>query len=247
MSSMKFQALLVSALCAFLVSGCVSYRLGVAFDWWGGGSVEQLLTIDSTLLQAGGTQAEQLIAGLRRRTAELGGTSERSGDQLRLTIPFTSGDDLEQKLNRSLGQPLQTKSPSVALPAPTTSALKQTPTAPATGPLRLVARDYWLWSDYQISADLDLRSPFGAVRTVNLVPGLLQIEFVLSTPLPALRSNSQQQQGQTLIWQIQPGEVNHLEASFVVPNLALIGLLVLVAALVLFTLLRRRQLTWQRK
>ncbi|MBW4699307.1 MAG: DUF3153 domain-containing protein [Aphanocapsa lilacina HA4352-LM1] len=233
---MSARALLACLLGALLLSGCVSYRLGISFNWLGGGTVEQILAVDRNLVEAGGEQLDTLVAGLERRTAELGGTSERTVERLRLRIPFEDGADLESKLNRFLGRPLETAARPTAQAAPAVlsgtaplpAVLAKDPPASSTpGPLQLVQRDRWLWSEYDVSADLDLRSPFGTVRVGNWISGLIQLEFALTTPLPAFRSNSDEQQGQTLLWRIRTGEINHLEASFIVPNLPLVGLICL--------------------
>ncbi len=95
--------------------------------------------------------------------------------------------------------------------------------------------------------DLDLRS-LGVLSSdgnVLISPGsLISLEFRLKTPwgarsvasdktIPQLR-----QEGGELIWQLVPGEVNHLEAVFWLPSPLGIGTLVIVFLVLLGTYLK---------
>ncbi|MBC8123098.1 MAG: DUF3153 domain-containing protein [Gemmatimonadaceae bacterium] len=212
--------------CLFL-TGCASYRLGVEFDWLGGGTVRQTLNLDPLLIQMGGETLEKLFDKLTRRVEALGGRSTRETNQLQLDLPFENGRDLEGKVNVLLGQPLLADG-------------RGLPTKPITSSpvLRLETSEYFLWTTYQFNAELDLQSavlPLGA-----WTPGLPQLEFALTTPLPALKSNSDEQSVNTLIWRIRPGQTNRLEATFVVLNLP-VSLSLVAATVALGWMVWRRQ------
>lgn len=243
---MRFGILAV-AICPILLTGCIYSRLGVEFNWLGGGSVVQTLKIDRSLVQAGGSELEKLMQGLVRRTQELGGETRRQSDSLQLSIPFKDEADFRRKANLFLGQPLAAPvapaPPTPTLPAPVNTEpviTNRLPPVPTTAtPLQLTTSDYWLWTTHRIAADLDLRVPLGATFRA-VAPGLLQLEFALTTPLPASASNSDFQEGQTLIWQIEPGQLNRLEAEFVIPNVALLVLLTGVGVVLVLLWNRRR-------
>lgn len=218
----------LSVLTCILLTGCASYRLGVEFGWLGGGTVRQTLNLDPLLVQMGGEALEKLFDKLTRRVEALGGRSARATDQLQLDLPFENGQDLERKVNVLLGQPLLTDG-------------RALPTEPITSArvLRLETVEYFLWTTYQLNAELDLQSavlPLGA-----WTPGLPQLEFALTTPLPALKSNSAEQSMNTLLWRIRPGQTNRLEATFVVLNLPVSVSLIAVAAALGWLVWRRQR------
>jgi hypothetical protein len=231
--------------CLFLMTGCVHYRLGIAFDWLGHGSIEQILQLDPALTQAGGTQMQDLTKQLSRRTEELGGNTLRLDDELHLMIPFANSEELSQKINQFLGQPLtnalsidpsaQTKiaRPTISVPTPKTTA---STTTHSPQPFRLETINHWLWTEYKVVADLDLRNPLHASGSEAFLSaiGVVNLEFALTTPLMASSSNASEQDGNTLIWHLQLEQVNHLEAGFNLPNWQLFLVFPLAGAIFLF-------------
>jgi Protein of unknown function (DUF3153) len=231
--------------CLFLMTGCVHYRLGIAFDWLGHGSIEQILQLDPALTQAGGIQMQDLTKQLSLRTKELGGSTLRLDDELHLMIPFTNSEELSQKINQFLGQPLTnalsiTPSAQTKIAPPTISAPTQKTTASTTThspqPFRIETENHWLWTEYKVIADLDLRNPLHASGSEAFLSaiGVVNLEFALTTPLMASSSNASEQDGNTLIWHLQLEQVNHLEAGFNLPNWQLFLVLPLGGAIFLF-------------
>jgi len=241
----------VAALCAsaVLLSGCVHYRLGVEFDWLGGGRVAQTLDIDSALVRSDEPELAALAGRLQQRTEALGGQVVRDGTRLALTIPFRSPGELSEKFNRFIGEPLasppQSARPSAAAAAPVLPPASSPRLAPAKAvdggdqPFRVQVRDRFLWTEYDLATDLDLRVPIdqSAALTVLSTTGALKLEFALTTPLAAFASNSDLQEGNTLTWRLVPGQINRLQASFLVPGWPMPALvLVLLAALLVWRL-----------
>ncbi len=234
--------------CLLLMTGCVHYRLGIAFDWLGHGNIEQILQIDPALSQAGGTQMQDLTKQLSLRTEELGGSVLWLNGELHLVIPFASGEELSQKINQFLGQPIaisstaQTKkiTPPTAqisssMPVQTRrSAISSVSQNPE--PFRIETDNHWLWTEYRVIADLDLRNPLRASGSEAFLSaiGVVNLEFALTTPLMAASSNASEQDGNTLIWHLQLEQVNHLEAGFNLPNWQLFFVVPLAGAAFLF-------------
>lgn len=234
--------------CLLLMTGCVHYRLGIAFDWLGHGSIEQILQIDPALSQAGGKQMQDFTKQLSLRTEELGGRVLWLNDELHLVIPFTSSEELSQKINQFLGQPIsvsslaQTKkstSPTTQITAPTPvqeprSVISSVSRNPE--PFRIETVNHWLWTEYKVIADLDLRNPLHASGSEAFLSaiGVVNLEFALTTPLIAASSNANEQDGNTLIWHLQLEQVNHLEAGFNLPNWQLFLVVPLAGAAFLF-------------
>lgn len=220
---MRLRLASLLALSALLLTGCVHYRLGVEFDWLGGGRVAQVLNVDESLMAAGGAQLNQLTHGLEQRTRALGGYTERKGNQILLVIPFHNPAELGEKVNLFLGQPLTSRQ--TTLPEATV------PVRSRSRPFEIQSQDRWLWTEYRLGGDLDLRIPLapGVPAGMMSALGMLRLEFALTTPLSATASNSNRQEGTTLLWEIFPGQLNHLEASFTLPNWPLLVLLALLA------------------
>jgi hypothetical protein len=230
--------------CLFLMTGCVHYRLGIAFDWLGHGSIEQILQLDPALTQAGGTQMQDLTKQLSLRTEELGGSTLRLDDELHLMIPFANSEELSQKINQFLGQPLtnalsvdpaaQTKIAPPTISAPIQKTTTST-TTHSPQPFRIETINYWLWTEYKVIADLDLRNPLRASGSEAFLSaiGVVNLEFALTTPLMASSSNASEQDGNTLIWHLQLEQVNHLEAGFNLPNWQLLLIMPLGAGIFL--------------
>jgi hypothetical protein len=238
--------------CLFLLTGCVHYRLGIAFDWLGHGSIEQVLQLDPAITQAGGTQMQDLTKQLSLRTEQLGGSAFQFNDELHLMIPFANSDELSQKVNQFLGQPManalsispstQAKVAPSKLSAPAGKTTTST-TAHSPQPFRIETENHWLWTEYKVIADLDLRNPLHASGSEAFLSaiGVVNLEFALTTPLMASSSNASEQDGNTLIWHLQLEQVNHLEAGFNLPNWQL--LLIVPLGVGIFLLWRSKKVS----
>ncbi|HEY9663337.1 MAG TPA: DUF3153 domain-containing protein, partial [Allocoleopsis sp.] len=106
--------------------------------------------------------------------------------------------------------------------------------------LQIQTRNLILWKRHHLQYDLDLRSlsviPDADNAATLLVnpKDLLNLEFTLNTTdgaqsLSSTLSPTVRRQGKQLVWSLQPGEVNHLEAIFWVPSPLGIGAAIIVA------------------
>jgi len=216
-----------------LLSGCVDSDLEIRFDRPNQGEIVQHIQLGDTFTRFSGTSAQQWFTAIEQRSHALGGQVERVSEQLLVvTLPFSSAADLETKFNRffSVGND--------ALVAPTGIGAE----LPAIAShLTLNHNNLLLLERYRLTYDLDLRSL--GVRSSSgsllLSPGsLVDLVFRLETPWGArnvAKSLPGQKQGQAIVWQLVPGEVNHIETVFWLPSplgigTLLIGLLVAVGS-----------------
>ncbi len=220
-------------LLSLLLSGCVRYDVGVRFDSANGGEFVQHIQIEERLKQFSGGTAQQWLALIKERTQRLGGRLEQlPDDDLLVTIPFTSSGELQTKFNQFFS-PLENDSPTVA------AAIALPPVASrftiATRNLLLVERKH-------LRYELDLRSlgVLSASGSVLLSPAsLIGLEFRLQTPWGAksivaadINQPDGQRSGKTLVWQLVPGALNHLEVVFWLPSPLGFGTLAIVLLVV---------------
>ena len=214
-------------LASLLLSGCVRYDVGIRFDSPNRGEFTQHIQLEERLQRFSGSTAQQWLTLIEQRTHKLGGRIDRLPDNdLLVTIPFTSSGDLQTKFNRFFSPLDQASAAAAAITLP----LIASNFTLATSNLLLVERNHLLY-------DLDLRSL--GVRSSSgsllLSPvSLIDLEFQLQTPWGAKSIPSASNQpvtalsGKTLMWQLVPGELNHLEVVFWLPSPLGIGTLAIV-------------------
>ena len=222
--------LLVASL---LLSGCVRYDVGIRFDSPNQGKIVQHIQLGEQLQSLSRTTAQPVLKAIEQRTRRLGGQLERLPNQeLVVTIPFSSSKDLETKFNQFFSA-IETE-PSA------TEVFSELPEIESRLSVRqsnflLVERD-------RLHYDLDLRSlgVLSANGQLLVSPAaLMNLEFRLQTPWGArpvvnrdtysgATSPPAQQGPRELVWQLIPGELNQLEATFWLPSPLGIGTLVIV-------------------
>lgn len=214
-------------LASLLLSGCVRYDVGIRFDSPNRGEFTQHIQLEERLQRFSGSTAQQWLTLIEQRSQRLGGRIDRLPDHdLLVTIPFTSSGDLQTKFNQFFS-PLEENSAA-------TAAITLPPIASrftlSTSNLLLVERNH-------LRYELDLRSlgVRSASGSLLLSPAsLIDLEFRLQTPWGAksILSNSINQpatvSGKRLVWQLLPGELNHLEVVFWLPSPLGIGTLAIV-------------------
>jgi hypothetical protein len=213
----QLRSLFLIAIVSLALTGCVEDRVGVQFDSPQGGQITQHLHLDNQMASAQGW-----LSGLERRANKLGASVDR-GDRssLDIVLPFTSAADLEQKFNTLFGpQKNDTSLPNF------TSHLQV-----KTNNLLLIERRHLIY-------DLDLTSLAIQSSDGNLLldPGGLDLAFGVSGPWgankgkrpPSAFSPEAHREGGDLLWQLEPGRVNHIEAILWMPSPIGLGALAIV-------------------
>jgi len=220
----RWRSLWIMVLAALLLSGCVQYETGIQFSSPHAGTLVQSIRLGEPFGALSGDSQTQWFQQLQQRTREVAGRAQSVGDrELQITIPFTSGQDLERKFNQFF-------SPTTAADSPDGADLL----AGVTSQLHLYQNNALLLVRHRLVYDLDLRSLGLAAGqgTTLLTPGsLLTLKFSLTTPWGARAGTTTaivERQGRTLTWSLQPGQVNHLEAVFWLPSPVGIGGFVII-------------------
>lgn len=222
-------------LAALLLSGCVRYDVGIQFDSQTHGQIVQHIKLQEKLTAFSNETGDAWLASIEKRSRELQGKTKRiSPQEITVTIPFNNGKELEEKFNQFFNPVERKKSaPSLAEDLPEIKS-----------EMRVKQNNLILVLRNRISYDLDLRSlgVISANGNVLLSPGaILELDFALNTPWGAKSINTapgaiipaRYLDGHQLVWTLQAGQLNHVEAIFWVPSpigIGAVAIALLIAA-----------------
>jgi hypothetical protein len=225
----KFRLLWIIFIAIFFLSGCVRYDVALTFKDSNHGTIIQHIRIDRSSKSLGDTVITAWLDSFEQRAKRLGGSTRHlAKHELLITIPFHNTVDLVEKFNVFF-------QPDGSVETFTAKAASEFDSY-----LRVRTNNALLWERNRLQYDLDLRSlnsllPPGVDLDLN---DLLKIEFRLKTPWGARSLSAVEvadpivtQHGRQLVWQLQPGTVNHLDLMFWVPSPLGMG----VVAIALFT------------
>lgn len=231
----RFRTVALVACLALLLSGCVKYDVGVTFDSQHSGEIVQTVKLGDRLSALNGSSARQWLDNLESRARKLNGKAKRvSRQELQVKIPFTTGKDFRAKFNQffqAMGNP--------DVGADTGDG------ADIAASLSFQQANFLLGERNHLVLDVDLQS-LGIMsddETIVVNPGsLLDLEFRLNGVAAASKQKGPDAvQGQKvpggMVWQLNPGQLNHIEATFWMPSklgLSALGLIGVIAASIYF-------------
>lgn len=230
---------LVVLVMAVSLSGCVRYDVGIHYDGQFHGEIVQQVKVKQSLANLSDAAPKVWLSAIERQTKRLGGRVQRVSDQeVRLTIPFNNGKELQTKFNQ-LYQLAPEAAETLDDDGYTTTDRPAIPDIHSN--LTIHENNFIVLLRTHLSYDVDLRSLGLLSSEGRLIVGpgsLLNLEFRLVTPwgakaLASMNALTPQTVGQELLWTLQAGTVNHLEAIFWLPSPLGIG----AVAIALFTLL----------
>lgn len=227
----RSRLVLVLVLIPLLLTSCVEYDVGINFESQTHGEIVQHIQLGERLKAFSSSTADAWLDSIERRTRQLRGRIKRISDrEIAVTIPFNNGDELVEKFNQFFNPGDRSQSPAARSPE---GELPQIASV-----MSLTQKNFLLAIYNQMSYDLDLRS-LGVISTngnVLVSPGaLLDLEFALNTPwgaqtipiAPEALAPEIRKEGRQLLWKLQPGQLNHIEARFWVPSPIGIGALLI--------------------
>lgn len=209
--------------CAFLLltllTGCVRYDVGINFDSQYQGAIVQYIKIGEQFTSFNQSEAKKWLTSIENRTKELDGRIDRTSPQeITVTIPFGNGRDLVEKFNNFFNPNTSNKYKAVS---PDGLDLVQ-----LNSQMSLNQTNLLLFERDRLNLNVDLRA-LGVLSSQGKIivsPGsLIDLKFQLNTPLGGRSINngdalSAEKLGNRLVWQLQPGQINHIEAAFWVPS-----------------------------
>jgi hypothetical protein len=218
---------------AFALSGCVKYETGINFYSLNDGEIIERIQLGERLNSFSQTAVRSWVESIERRTQQAQGRIERSGDRdLQVIIPFHNARDLTTKINRYFN------------PESTTTDNK----SQLSSHLHINQNNFLFVVRNHLTYDIDLRSLTATANDRDL-KNSVDLDFSLSSPwgvkssdLGVSQTGSSDRQ---MIWQLQPGQLNHLEAVFWLPNPLGIGAVIIALLSLGGYYLKYRQLPLQ--
>lgn len=233
----RMPILWVVVLASLLLSGCVQYDLGINFAGTNKGEFIQHIKLEEKFTAFSAETAQQWLNSIEQRAKDLRGSTKRISErELTVAIPFNNGQELEQKFNQFFN-PIDKKKAEKA-----NADYVDLPEVKSH--LNLRQGNFLLAVRNSLIYDVDLRSltTLSSDGSVIVDPSsLFQLEFRLNTP-SGVRSVTKAENsitptvadnGNQLIWTLQPGTINHLEAVFWLPSplgIGAVAIALLVAA-----------------
>lgn len=229
---------------ATVLGGCVRYGVAVDFQSQTHGEMVQHIKLADRLTSFSRVTAEDWLKSIEKRAKKLHGKVKHLSDQeILVKIPFDNGKDLEKKFNQFFN------------PAKNQGALLGTEAGlpELSSQLTVKQNNLFFWIRNHLELDLDLTSlgVMSADGNVLISPGtLLELEFSLNTPLGAKSIPSDNENaitperlenGHQLVWTLQPGQINHLEAVFWLPSPIGIGAVAIILFVALGMYLKSKQ------
>ncbi len=230
--------------CLVFLGGCVRYDVGVTFEGANRGAIAQTIKLSDKLTSFSRSEANEWLKSIEQRGQKLGGKTKHLGDQeLLVTIPFASAEDLETKFNAFFN------------PEANENQGTQLDFVQLKSQVNLQGSNLLFFQRNYLDLDVDLRA-LGVLTNQGKVivdPGsLLDIEFRLLTPWGAKQvSHSDDlllpevsQQGHQLVWHLQPGKVNKIEAVFWLPNSLGFGTIAIALFILIGFYLKYKTFPW---
>ncbi|ABA20180.1 conserved hypothetical protein [Trichormus variabilis ATCC 29413] len=222
---------LLVLLTSLLLTGCVQYDVGVNFDNSNHGQLVQHIKLADRLTSFSGDYVYEWLTSIERRARKLEGNAKRiSPEEIIVTIPFSNGQELQTKFNEFFNSRTHQTND-------TEAGGENSEFPKVESNLLLAQNNFLLVVRNQLIYDLDLRSLSLIANKGNVLTdtgSILDLKFALKTPWGAKsieRTETavppEKQSGQ-LVWQLQPGELNHIEVVFWLPSPLGIGALLIV-------------------
>ena len=241
-SFLKF--LLPIVLClTTLLTGCVDYEVGINFKTPYSGEITQHIKVDDKLTSLAPSDTRQWLNSLEKRSRQFKGSVKKLDSQeLLLTIPFGNGAELAQKFNQLFQTTIV---PNATIPQDKVELIE------LNSQVDLHQSNLIFVERNSIDLAIDLRALGVLSRQENIVidrDSLADLKFQLNTPWIAHSiSNADNLQPikntlkKGLVWQLHPGEVNHIKAVFWLPSPIGIGTAIIILLMIAGFLLKYRR------
>ncbi|MBD2607863.1 DUF3153 domain-containing protein [Scytonema hofmannii FACHB-248] len=225
---LKFVCLVLLA--SVLLSGCVQYQVGVNFENSNRGELVQHIKLAQRLTSFSGDSVDEWLNSIERRARKEEGKVRRlSQSEIIVTIPFSSGEELQTKFNEFFNPKINQKA---EVKGTSDSELPK-----IESNLLLFQNNFLLLVRNRLIYDVDLRSLSLIASNGNVLEAagsILDLEFSLKTPWGARNIQqtesaiSPEKSQNKLVWKPIPGQLNHIEIVFWLPSPLGIGSLFII-------------------
>ncbi|BAY22839.1 hypothetical protein NIES2100_26030 [Calothrix sp. NIES-2100] len=215
---------------SLLLTGCVQYDVGVNFDHSNHGEFVQHIKLGERLTSFSGDYVYEWLNSIERRAKKLEGKTRRiSPEEIIVSIPFTNGQELQEKFNNFFNSHVNQKPESVE-----NESDSELPKIESN--LLIEQNNFLLLVKNRLIYDLDLRSLSLIASNGNVLANtgsILDLDFSLKTPFGAknipIAENAIEPEinKNQLVWKLRTGELNHIEVVFWLPSPLGIGALLI--------------------
>jgi Protein of unknown function (DUF3153) len=243
----RFFWLLPFAFCLLIfLSGCVNYDVGINFNSQHRGTFVQHIKLGEKLTSFSQSTLTQWFDSLEQRAQKLQGKTKKiSPQEIIVTIPFNNGKELTSVFNSFFNPNPEKVVPLSDLTEPEVQLSSKVSLQQSN--LLLVQRD-------RLSMDIDLRAFdfFSNQDKLILNPAsAVEIEIDLNTPWGAKSINRENyltpqilEESRKLVWQLQPGQVNYIEAVFWLPSPIGVGAIAILLIVLAGFFLKYKSFPW---
>jgi hypothetical protein len=221
------------------LSSCVKYDTGVNFSSLNYGEIVEHIQLGEQLNSFNQQAVQTWVASIEQRTKQAEGKIERISDrEFKIIIPFNNVQELVSKIDRYFN------------PTPVNKADR----AKFNAHMQINQSNFLLAVRNQLIYDIDLRSLSlkSSDSQAAAAQNFVDLDFSLQSPWGVKNSDAPgnivgvkvPNQNQ-VNWQLKPGELNHLDAIFWLPNPLGIGAILISLISGGGYYLKYRQLPWQ--
>ncbi len=230
---------------AIALSGCVKYDTGVNFSSLNSGEIVEHIQLSEQLNSFSQNAVKAWMASIEQRTIEAQGHLEHLNDrELQVIIPFNNAQELVTKIDRYFNP---------AANAETRSKFN--------AHMEINQRNFLLVVRNHLTYEIDLRSlslaePLSGTIApkpkLSVAPNnFVDLDFSLQSPWSVKNGNTSNVvsvkaiSDRQMTWHLKPGELNHIDAIFWLPNSLGIGAVLIVLVSGAGYYLKYHQLPWQ--
>jgi Protein of unknown function (DUF3153) len=221
------------------LSSCVKYDTGVNFSSLNYGEIVEHIQLGEQLNSFNQQAVQTWVTSIEQRTKQAEGKIERISDrEFKIIIPFNNAQELVSKIDRYFN------------PTPVDREDK----AKFNAHMQINQSNFLLAVRNQLIYDIDLRSLSlkSSDSQAAAAQNFVDLDFSLQSPWGVKNSDAPgnivgakvPNQNQ-VNWQLKPGELNHLDAIFWLPNPLGIGAILISLISASGYYLKYRQLPWQ--
>jgi hypothetical protein len=226
------------AICLAL-SGCVKYDTGIEFTSLNRGEIVEHIQLDRKLQSFSNNAVQAWLASIEQRTKQAQGQLERLSDrELKVIIPFNNALDLTTKVNTYFNSNYANSIDRLQF----------------NSHLQIAQNNFLVVVRNHLIYDIDLRSTGTNVATPksSVSSGIYpDLNFSLQSPWGVNDNEATSNligikaTGRHMTWQLKPGELNHIDAIFWLPNPLGIGAISIGLVILAGYYLKYRQLPGQ--
>ena len=225
-----------------MLTGCVGYDVGINFHNPHNGTIVQHITIGQQLASLTETETRKWLRSIEKRSQKLQGKVKKINSQeLLVTIPFSNGAELVSKFNQLFHNEAYSSDSETP---DRVNSLTQLDSQVALKQSNLI---FFERNSLDLTIDLRALDTLSHQEKVTIpVDSLADLEFHLNTPSIShtISGKNNLQATKTdkgLVWQLKPGQINHIRAVFWLPSPVGIGAGVIIVLMILGFVVKYRR------